>query len=102
MAVKVTSENFIQEVLESKEKVLLDFWATWCGPCRMLLPIVDEISREVKSVKICKINIDEQPELAEKYQVMAIPTMLVVNEGKIEKRMIGLQGKSEILHALGE
>lgn len=102
MAVKVTSENFDQEVLKSKEKVLLDFWATWCGPCRMLLPIVDEISKEVKSAKICKINVDEQPELAERYQIMAIPTMLIVNEGKIEKRMIGLQEKSAILSALGE
>lgn len=102
MSIQLTSENFSQEVLNTKEKVLIDFWATWCGPCRMLLPIIEEISDEVKSVKICKINVDEQPELAEKFQIMAIPTMLVVKEGQIEKRMIGLQAKTTILSALGE
>lgn len=102
MSVKLTSENFEDEVLKANQKVLIDFWATWCGPCRMLLPIVDEIANELDTVKICKVNVDEQPELAKKYNVMAIPTMLVVNEGEIQNRLIGLQKKEVILTALGQ
>lgn len=102
MSVKLTSENFEKEVLKANQKVLIDFWATWCGPCRMLLPIVDEIAKEFDTVKICKVNVDEQPELAKKYNVMAIPTMLVVNEGEIENRLVGLQKKEVILTALGQ
>lgn len=102
MSIKLTSENFKKEVLEEKGKVLIDFWATWCGPCRMLLPIVDEIAQERNAVKICKVNVDEQPELAERFNIMAIPTMLIVKEGQIENRMVGLQNKEVILNALGE
>lgn len=102
MSVKLTSENFENEVLKTNKKVLIDFWATWCGPCRMLHPIVDEIANELETVKICKVNVDEQPELAKKYNIMAIPTMLVVNDGEIENRLVGLQKKEVILTALGQ
>ena len=102
MSVKLTSENFENEVLKTNQKVLIDFWANWCGPCRMLHPIVDEIANELETVKICKVNVDEQPELAKKYNVMAVPTMLVVNDGEIENRLVGLQKKEVILTALGQ
>ena len=102
MSVKLTSENFENEVLKTNQKVLIDFWANWCGPCRMLHPIVDEIANELETVKICKVNVDEQPELAKKYNVMAVPTMLVVNDGEIENRLVGLQKKDVILTALGQ
>lgn len=99
MAVQeLTRENFEAEVLQAKGKVLIDFWASWCGPCRMLSPIVDEIAEEnVPDLKVCKINIDEQPELAEQFQVMSIPTLIVFKDGKQAAASVGVQPKSSIL-----
>ena len=76
-ALHITKENFEQEVLQSDKPVLVDFWASWCGPCRMLLPVIEELADEDTGAKICKINIDEQPELAEQFKVMTIPTLIV-------------------------
>ena len=100
MSVKLTMENFNEEVMKTESKVVIDFWAKWCGPCRMLLPIVDELSNELKEVKVCKVDIDEQTDLASKFHIMAIPTVLIVKEGKIENRLIGLQEKRTILEAI--
>jgi thioredoxin 1 len=101
MAVKhLTVENFEDEVLKQEQPVLVDFWAPWCGPCKMLSPIVDELAEELTQVKICKVNIDEQIELAEKYRVMTIPTLLVFNEGNLTNTSIGVKPKSDILKML--
>ncbi len=99
-ALHITSENFDNEVMKSDKPVLLDFWATWCGPCQMLLPIIEELAGEVTDAKICKVNVDEQPELAEKYGVMSIPTLVVVKDGKTVKTSIGVQPKDKILEML--
>ena len=100
MAVTViTNENFQQEVLEATQKVLVDFWAPWCGPCRMLSPIVDEIA-EIPGLpfKVGKINVDEQPDLAEKYGVFSIPTLVVFDGGRVVNTSVGVVGKQEILN----
>lgn len=99
-AVKITIDNFEEEVLKEKKPILLDFWASWCGPCKMLLPIVEELSDELTDVKVCKVNIDEQSDLAEKYQVMTIPTLMVFKDGKSVDSSIGVQSKSFILDML--
>lgn len=101
-ALQITKENFKQEVLEAKEPVLVDFWAAWCGPCQMLLPLVEEIAGEVKNAKICKVNVDEQPELAEEYQVMTIPTLLVFQNGAVKEKSVGVISKEKILELLGQ
>lgn len=99
-ALHITSENFENEVLQSDKPVLLDFWASWCGPCQMLLPVIEELSGEVTDAKICKINVDEEPELAEKYGVMSIPTLVVVKDGKTVSTSVGVKPKTEILEML--
>ena len=95
--VNLNEKNFEEEVLKSDKTVLIDFWASWCGPCRMMSPVVDEIAEEMKdAVKVCKINIDEEQNLAVKYNVMSIPTFVVIRDGKEIGRTIGVQDKEEI------
>lgn len=101
MAVKtLTNENFEQEVLQASTPVLVDFWASWCGPCRMLSPVVDEVSEEAGGVVVGKVNIDEQQDLASRYQVMTIPTLIVFRNGQEADRSVGVVPKQKILDML--
>lgn len=93
----VNKDNFQQEVLESSKPVLLDFWATWCMPCRMLSPILDEIAEETDEFKICKINVDEEGELAMQFKVMSIPTLVVMKNGVEVERSLGVMPKDDVL-----
>ena len=99
--VTITKENFEQEVLQSAKPVLLDFWASWCGPCRMLSPVVDEVAEERTDVKVGKVNVDEQPELAGEFGVMSIHTLLVVEQGKLVRQAVGARPKASVLELLG-
>ncbi|MBE6642911.1 MAG: thioredoxin [Clostridia bacterium] len=99
--ITVTKENYNEEVINSTVPVLLDFWATWCGPCRMLSPIVDEIANEVEGkAKVCKINVDEQPELAQQFGIMSIPTLVFMKNGEIVAKEVGVRSKQVILDKL--
>ena len=95
-AYKITKENFQEEVLNSEKPVLLDFWASWCGPCRMVGPILDEIAEEREDIKVCKINVDEEPELAARYGVVSIPTLMVMEKGEIRNKSLGARPKAQI------
>ncbi|KSV59514.1 thioredoxin [Acetivibrio ethanolgignens] len=103
MAMEITLENFENEVLKSEVPVLIDFWASWCMPCKMLSPVVDEIADESDgSYKVGKINVDEQQELAAKFRVMSIPTLLVFDKGEIVEKSVGVQSKNKIMAMLGK
>lgn len=93
----INKDNFHNEVLNSDKPVLLDFFASWCGPCRMVGPILDEIAEEREDIKVCKVNIDEQPELAHRYRVMTIPTLMVLKDGQIVEQSVGARPKHQIL-----
>lgn len=96
----ITKENFENEVLKSDKPVLLDFFAVWCGPCRILSPIIDEIAEEHPEIKVGKINVDEQPELASAYDVMSIPTVFVIKNGEVTNKAMGARPKAQILAML--
>jgi thioredoxin 1 len=98
--VNLTMENFQREVINSEKPVLVDFWASWCGPCRMVSPLVDQIASENQEIKVCKVDIDAQPELATAFRVMSIPTLMVFKEGKLAKTTVGARPKAAILAML--
>lgn len=102
MVTKVNTQNFEAEVLNAPGTVLVDFYADWCGPCKMVSPIVDEIAEEQAAISVCKINVDESAILAKQYKVMSIPTLIVFRDGKESARMIGYKPKDEILAVLAK
>ena len=93
----INKDNFHKEVLNSDKPVLLDFFASWCGPCRMVGPVLDEIAEEREDIKVCKVNIDEQPELASRFRIMSVPTLMVLKDGNIVEQSIGAKPKHQIL-----
>ena len=99
-AMIIDKNNFESEVLNSEKKVLLDFWAPWCGPCRMVVPMVEEIAKERPDIKVGKINVDENPELASRFGIMSIPTLMVIENGKIVSQVMGARPKDAILAML--
>ena len=94
--IAITKENFHKEVMLSEKPVLIDFWAPWCGPCRMVGPLVDEIAEERDDIKVGKINVDEEPELAAKFQIMSIPTLMVFKDGEVVSKTMGARPKAQI------
>lgn len=96
----LNKNNFQSEAVSSDKTVLMDFWASWCGPCRMVSPIIDEIAEERSDIKVCKVNVDEEPELASAFQVMSIPTLVVMKDGKVVNQAVGARSKKQILDML--
>lgn len=101
MEITITKNNFEAEVLNSDKPVLIDFWATWCGPCRMIAPIIEEIAKERTDIKVGKINVDDEAELANKFNIASIPTVILVKDGKVAATSIGYREKNSLLSALG-
>ena len=96
--INLTSKNYDEEVVKSQIPVLIDFWATWCGPCRAMMPVVEQIANESEGkIKVCKVNVDEEPELASKFDVMSIPTFVAIENGKVIGTSLGVQSKEDIL-----
>lgn len=95
--IKITTQNFDEEVLASEQPVLIDFWAPWCGPCQMMGPVIEEIANEYAGkVKVGKVNVDEEPELAQQFRVMSIPAIMLFKNGKVEKQLVGARPKADI------
>ena len=97
----INQHNFQKEVLSSEKPVLLDFWAPWCGPCRMLSPVIEEVAALRPDVKVCKVNVDEEHELASRYKIFSIPTMVMLHNGQVEDKVVGARPKRQILEMLG-
>lgn len=101
--IKITSENFEEEVTKSEVPVLLDFWAPWCGPCKMLSPIVDDLAEELKDkVKVGKVNVDEEMDLSSRFKIMSIPTLVLFKQGNVESILVGLRSRQEILSMINK
>ncbi len=95
--INLSNKEYEKEVEKSDKVVILDFWASWCGPCRMMSPIIDEIANENKELKVCKVNVDEEQELAKQFNIMSIPTIVVMKDGKVINQVVGVVDKSEVL-----
>lgn len=99
-SVKITKDNYETEVLKSDKPVLLDFWASWCGPCRMLGPMLEEIAEEREDIKVCKVNVDEETELSTDFGIMSIPTLVVMKNGKVTNRAVGARPKEDLIELI--
>lgn len=98
--IKITSSSYEIEVEKSDKKVLIDFWADWCGPCKMMSPVVDAVAQEMPDIKVCKVNVDEEPDLARRFNIMSIPTLVVIKDGKIADMSVGLTDKSALMQMI--
>lgn len=96
-ALNINKNNFVEEVMNSEKPVLVDFWASWCGPCRMVIPVVEKIAEEYPEYKVVKVNVDEEPELAAQFGVMSIPTLMVIKNGEVVNKSVGAKNKQQIL-----
>jgi thioredoxin len=100
MEIKLTKDNFKETVMEADQPVLIDFWATWCGPCKMIAPIITEIAEERNDIVVCKVNVDEEEELSAQFGISSIPTLVVIKNGKVTAKSVGYRPKAEILNLL--